>query len=164
MTPLINREVDTVIFDYNFELPVFITIVRLNDSDYSIKLEFDNLTNREFLTLKELFESSEAVKFQSKIIYREHLDITHVLGTQFYVDDPFNVIVKFLSVKESIKLESNWDNVKLTLGGKEIKGIRSVTFKLSRAELETKLKQALENEDYLLCTEIQKEIDNYKTE
>lgn len=56
--------------------------------------------------------------------------------------------------------ENKWGGFKLIMGGKEIEGISEWKYSLNKTELNEKLKQALENEDYLLCAEIQKEIDN----
>lgn len=58
-----------------------------------------------------------------------------------------------------------WGDVIITLLGREIKAIRSIEYNctINDVNLDDELKKALLNEDYNLCSEIQKKIDNLKS-
>ena len=58
--------------------------------------------------------------------------------------------------------ENNWSDFKISIGGREIEGITSVQFKVSLEQLQLELKEAELNENYELCSELKKQIDNYK--
>jgi hypothetical protein len=58
--------------------------------------------------------------------------------------------------------QHNWNDVKITLFGREITGIKSVEFKYTLEELHANLKLAESDEDYELCTKIKTLIGNYK--
>lgn len=62
--------------------------------------------------------------------------------------------------------KTNWKDVSFFLNGREIKDIKSVSFepKFTFEQLNEKLKEAEENEDYELCSELKNKIDNYKSE
>lgn len=59
--------------------------------------------------------------------------------------------------------KTNWQDVKVFLNGREIKSIKSVSYeqKFTFEQLNEKLKEAEENEDYELCSELKNKIDNY---
>lgn len=52
-----------------------------------------------------------------------------------------------------------WNDVKVMLGGVELKGVTSVSIPFTVAELQSKLKENELIENYELCAEIKKEID-----
>jgi hypothetical protein len=58
----------------------------------------------------------------------------------------------------------SWKDIKVTLGGVELHGIKSMDFvpNYSLEQLHANLKEAEQKEDYELCIEIQNLIDNYK--
>ena len=58
----------------------------------------------------------------------------------------------------------NWNNFDLSIGGKKITGVKEITFtpKLSIEELKIKLLNAESNEQYELCAELKKAIENFK--
>jgi protein-arginine kinase activator protein McsA len=60
--------------------------------------------------------------------------------------------------------KTNWQDVKVFFNGREIKSIKSVSYeqKFTFEQLNEKLKEAEENEDYELCSELKNKIDNYK--
>lgn len=62
------------------------------------------------------------------------------------------------------KPNENWKNVRVYIGGKEITEIKSLEYKHSTPlpVLERALREAEEREEYELCAEIKKQIDEFK--
>lgn len=61
--------------------------------------------------------------------------------------------------------EYNWNDIRVFVGGKEIKGITSIEYpdSIELSFLERELLIAEENEKYELCAEIKKRIDKLKS-
>jgi hypothetical protein len=60
--------------------------------------------------------------------------------------------------------EYGWNGIRVMLNGKEITGIKSVEFtpKFTLEQLQDMLQEAEQNEEYLVCAKLKKQIDNYK--
>ncbi len=56
----------------------------------------------------------------------------------------------------------NWDNVEITIGGRVIEGITSITYIKSEAELVNDLNKALSVEDYLEAAKLRDQIQSLK--
>ncbi|MGM8362116.1 hypothetical protein ACSV4D_09400 [Flavobacterium sp. ARAG 55.4] len=61
--------------------------------------------------------------------------------------------------------ENKWRGVKVFIGGREMKGIVSIDYNepVNLAKLESDLLIAEQNEEYELCAEIKKQIDQLKS-
>lgn len=56
--------------------------------------------------------------------------------------------------------DNSWSDVRITINGREIKGIQSIEYLPTLEELRTDLKEAEQNEDYELCAKLRNSINN----
>lgn len=66
---------------------------------------------------------------------------------------------------ESNENKNNWEDIKVFICGVEVKGIKHVNYKkvITLSDLESKLLIAEEKEQYELCAELKKQIDELKS-
>lgn len=155
---IVSKKKDTVVLKNKHEFSVFTTITK-DKEDYHIRLEFDNTSD--FETIKKIFHYALPVKIQSGAITQYGLDTPYFIIYNMLVDDPFKVILDGILEKK----KQTWEDCIVTIGGKEIKGIKSVNYTklIEISNLESELNIALMNEDYELCAELRDKISKLKS-
>jgi hypothetical protein len=94
-----ERLSDLIVLEKQFKFLAYTYVKHLQNEDYSLRIEFFNLSFDDFKKVLELSRLKKSIQISSNLILREDYEITHIVVIDYLAKSDFSVVWKCLSDK-----------------------------------------------------------------